>query len=297
MKGSILLGTAAIIAVAAAAASAAGADVSPARTTNTGTVRAAPQAVATRAVLSYDRIRRGARTLRLVNPRVRISRRGRQVFTEAAPVHPRGKRLGYEPRPSLGHPASLVTRDLDGDDEPEVTLQLMWAGAHCCYWSRVYRFDSSRDTYLAVNHFWGNDVAIPSLKDIEGDGQPEFVSRDDRFAELTDYTNVVEPIQLWAYRRGAFRDVTQSYPARIGQDAGRLWRLYLTRRGRRSVRYILAAWAAEQYLLGRGAAVEQTLAEALRRGYLEPRAADTPRDPAAYVRMLKTFLRKTGYIG
>jgi hypothetical protein len=53
------------------------------------------------------------------------------------------------------------------------------------------------------------------------------------------------------------------------------------------VRGVLAAWLADQYLLGRGAAGWSVLRRAERRGEVD----------RAYLRKLRSFLRRTGYIG
>ena len=230
------------------------------------------------------------------DPRVRISRGGTQLFSETVP--PIDRRYGNG---VYGDTSSFTLRDLDGDREPEVMVELNWNGAHCCAWSRVYRYARSRGTYVPAVHFWGDDAASPRLHDLNGDGRPEFRSVDARFAyAFASYAGSVFPIQIWSYRRGRFRDVTRRFPAEIRRDAGKLWRLYLRERRKEdeTVRGILPAWAAEEYLLGRGAEVWPTLAQAARQGYLDCRTGcfAEPRDPHAYIRKVRAFLRTTGYI-
>lgn len=229
------------------------------------------------------------------NLRIRISRGREQLFSEAVPPHPRDKTHAAQPA-GWGYKRSVAIRDLDGDGDAEVILELFWGGAHCCFWSRIYRFGVAHSTYAPVNHFWGN--SRHRLQDLNDDGRPEFVSSDDRFAyAFTDYASSVEPIQLWSYDHGEFREITRSYPRRIARDAAQLWRLYLSHRGTRSVRGILAAWAADQYMLGRSRTVDQALAQALRRDELASTGfSDWPTSPRAYVRELKKFLKRTGYI-
>ena len=43
----------------------------------------------------------------------------------------------------LGGRDSVAVRDLDGDGEPEVILDLYTGGAHCCFVSRFYRWDGA----------------------------------------------------------------------------------------------------------------------------------------------------------
>ncbi|HET7856334.1 MAG TPA: hypothetical protein VFL41_07735, partial [Gaiellaceae bacterium] len=79
-------------------------------------------------------------------------------------------------------------------------------------------------------------------------------------------------------------------------DAAKLWRYYIADRGKETVRYVLAAWAADQGMLDRKETVDRVLAEALERGALDPKAGDGDRDAESYLRMLRGFLRKNGYI-
>jgi hypothetical protein len=228
---------------------------------------------------------------RLRNPRIRISRRRSQVFAERVPgLRGYGVELWTETRDWF------VARDLDGDREPEISLLANWGGAYCCTWSRIYHFNEHRGTYEGKNHFWGNFRGTPTLRDLDRDRRVEFVSSDFRFGYLGPYVAVFEPIQIWSYDRGRFRDVTWRHPAQIRADAARLWGFYLRMRGKDSVRYVLAAWAADQYRLGRADRVDAVLAEALRRGYLRWRVADFGGRARGYPARLKRFLRKIGYI-
>jgi len=223
--------------------------------------------------------------------RVRIARHGKEVFSEAVPDHA----PGYPDRDYTvyGYSSDVGARDLDGDGEAEVLLELNWNGTHCCSWSRLYRFDRAQRTYVPTTHFWGNAAASPKLRDLDRDGRPEFVSADDRFSELTGYAGAMRPIQIWSYDRGIFSDVTRSHPKSIERDAAELWRWYLQERGKGTVRYVLAAWAADQYLLGRPEAVERALSDAFARGELDPEFESTSAQD--YLRMIRAFLRKTGY--
>jgi sugar lactone lactonase YvrE len=255
------------------------------------------QARSTRASLVYRREYTFRRSDWFSDARVRISRGGRLLFAETVPSVDRR----YDFRSVYGDTSSFAVRDLDGDGEPEVMLELNWNGAHCCAWSRVYRYVRSRRTYVPVVHFWGDDAAAPRLRDLNRDGKPEFSSRDVRFAYAFEaYAFSAFPIQIWSYRHGRFRDVTRRFPAQIRRDARQLWRLYLHERRKEDgrVRGLLPAWAADEYLLGRGAAVWPALEQAAREGYLGCAGSCffEPRDPHAYIRRVRSFLRKTGYL-
>jgi hypothetical protein len=253
-----------------------------------------PSAVAqdggTRAVLSYKPVDYDESSGDFfTDPRIRISRHGEEVFSEKVPSEASEYAV-------YGSSKSFAVRDLDGDGEPEVRLELTWNGTHCCEWSRIYRFEPSRGTYVAMTHMWADALASPTLRDVDDDGRPEFLSKDDRFTELVGYSSVFAPIQVWSYDQGKFSDVTRAYPKLIEGDAVRLWRFYLEHRAKgESVRYVLAAWAADQYMLDRQSTVDRVLAEALERGELRPRDFESE-DAADFVPRLKAFLRKSGYI-
>src|SRR5207248_7223300 len=51
---------------------------------------------------------------------------------------------------------TITLRDLDGDGEPEILLDFWFGGAHCCYWTRIYRWDPRSRTYANTAHFRGN---------------------------------------------------------------------------------------------------------------------------------------------
>jgi hypothetical protein len=191
----------------------------------------------------------------------------------------------------------FAVRDLDGDGEAEVLVLLHSSGAHCCSWSRVYRYDRPRSTYQPINHMWGNGSAEPKVRNLDHDGKPEFLSQDDRFAyDFDGYAGSVRPIQIWSYRHAKFRDVTRRYPRLVSDDARAIWQIYLRYREKESVRGILPAWAADEYMLGRRGVVDQAMNRMLGRGDLA--AYNNSYDPTgrAYIKALKALLRRTGYI-
>jgi hypothetical protein len=195
----------------------------------------------------------------------------------------------------VDRPQTIKARDLDADGEPEVLVDFYTGGAHCCFFSRIYRFEGS--TYIPLRHLWG-DLGY-GLHDLDGDGTPELQSADDRFAyAFTAYAASAFPIQIWEYDGGRLVDVTRRYSTLIRRDAARLWRDSLRQRKDRSfddVRGILAAWAADEYLLGRSAQAWTTLRKLNRTGVLK---GDGPwPHGSAYLRKLRTFLQKNGYAG
>src|SRR5262249_46974172 len=70
----------------------------------------------------------------------------------------------------------LQARDLDGDREPEVLVELYTNGAHCCTITLIYRWDPRTNRYVSATRNWGDPGY--RLADLDGDGRPELVSAD-----------------------------------------------------------------------------------------------------------------------
>jgi hypothetical protein len=218
---------------------------------------------------------------------VHIARHGKERFSEAVP--------GLDGAEARTDSRSVTVRDLDADGEPEVMLTVNWSGTQCCSWTRFYRYDRARDTYVVHRRFWGYFGAEPVLRDLDGDRRPELLSLDDRFSERFDHS-LVRPLQVWSYRAGKLHDVTRCYPALVRKDAAKLWRLYLKYR-KSGARGLLPAWMADQYLLGRSAFADGVLEQAAARGELKQPLGYKPRSVPAFIAALKTFLRTSGYRG
>ena len=180
---------------------------------------------------------------------------------------------------------SVSIRDLDGDGEPEVLLDLYWGGAHCCWYTEIYRYAG---TYRRLSHVWGN----PDYKLRYLDGLPEFVTGDDRFAyAFASFADSTWPVRILRYRAGRFAFVTTAYPREIGRDATRQWRWAMARKKAGDNQGILAAWAADECMLDHCAAAFATIDHLARTGRLHGEAS-APK----YMKHLRRFLRRTGYL-
>jgi hypothetical protein len=191
-------------------------------------------------------------------------------------------------------PLDVKVADLDGDGEPEVIVDLYTGGAHCCEYSRVYRYDAGTGTYTYVRHLWGDPGY--RLEDLDGDGRPEFVTADDSFAyRFTDYAASGLPIQILSYSGGAFADVTRAYPAQVSDDAAQWLRAYDSarrRHGPKDLKGVVAAYVADVYLLGDGATAEAFLTTAQQGGDLGGFGGSAAR----FVLRLHRFLGARGYL-
>ena len=224
---------------------------------------------------------------------VTIKRAGGVTFVNAL----RPLRPGYDVAPSFvaggGRQAIHIVR-LDRSAEPEVVVDLYSGGAHCCFYTTVFRYDPAARNYSRISHLWGNPS--PELQDLNGDRLPEFVSGDDRFAyAFTSYADSAFPIQIWRFEGGRFRDTTRSFPAAIRQQSNGVLQSYMSlRTSSSSVRGILAAYLADKYLLGEQTEGWAVLKNAAARGYLSHQY-DVPDSASVYLVKLKAFLAKNGY--
>jgi hypothetical protein len=191
------------------------------------------------------------------------------------------------PRVFEGH-EFLIVRDIDGDGEPEVLVEMYSGGAHCCSILRLYKWDGAANTYASTKNNFA-DVGF-ELRDVEGDGKVEFVSADPRFAyAFASFADSRFPIQILAFTDGDFDDVTARYPALIRADAREQWNAFReARRERREVRGVLAAYLADQFRLGRGAAALRQVRRALR---------PLSRRDRRYLRSVRRYLKRWGYAG
>ena len=109
------------------------------------------------------------------------------------------------------------------------------------------------------------------------------------------------PIRIWQYGQARFAVVTRSFPARVRAHARRTRRLYA--RARRVgdpafVKGALTPYVADLCLLDRCGAGFRLVRAAIRRGELDRRNLfDLSPFGTGYLRALKRFLRRTGYLG
>jgi hypothetical protein len=214
-----------------------------------------------RATVSYVQARRWSWYSRLA-----VVRDGRRVLDV---------RVRPYPRETTNEPQSVAVRDLDGDGEPEILVDLWTGGAHCCLWTRIYSWNG--ETYTSVGTVWGDlDYRLEDL----GDGGLDLVTGDDRFAyAFSSFAASGFPLRILRYRAGRLADVTAAHRPLVARDAARQWGYYRAARRRHDeVEGVLAAWAADESLLGKGTAA----LDWLRAHRLEPKG-------------LARFLRRLGY--
>jgi hypothetical protein len=183
----------------------------------------------------------------------------------------------------------VMVVQLDATADPEVLFTFFTGGAHCCLYSQIFRF--AGPGYAGITHEWFDPGF--RLEDLTGDGVPEFMSGDARFAYVFgSFASTQFPPQIWRYENGELIDVTRSFPAVVVADARSLRRRY--RRGHKSpnfqrfdLRQVLLTYSADECLLGKCStgfrlARHSVKAEEIQRG-------------GRYLHNLRRFLRQTGY--
>jgi hypothetical protein len=244
------------------------------------------------ATLSYDK----SDDYKYEHLHVKIARDGAVAIDEDV-KSPECTNLCWPANAPAGKSPSIEVRDLDAGGEPEVLLHLYTGGAHCCSIAQVYSLTPGGPApgYTKQEHNFLDPGY--TVKDLNGDGTPEFSSADGRFAyAISSYAGTGMPVQILRFENGDFADVTGEFPKLIKADSKHYWKQY-----RRYIRKSppgndpglggLAAWAADEYRLGHGKRVERELRTALKRGWLDGPAGSGKRA----VRSLHTLLDQAGY--
>jgi hypothetical protein len=226
---------------------------------------------------------------RFTKQHVTIRRSGTVAFAALLRRPPDGG-LNAQPANFFSHRRSVSISDLDGDGEPEVLLDLYWGGAHCCWYTQIYRYVPVVERYRAAVHVWGDFSYV--LADLDHNGKQELVTRDNRFSyAFGSFADSRWPVHILTYEHGLTKVETTAYPSEIRRDATALWHEAMGRRAGRSNQGIIAAWAADQCMLSRWPTAFRTIDRLSRRGRIH---GELPR--VRFESRLRTFLRRTGYL-
>jgi hypothetical protein len=193
----------------------------------------------------------------------------------------------------------VALRDLNADGEPEAIVGLFTGGASCCVLVVAYGFDAPANVYRRAKLDTGGGYVA---RDLGSDGVIELVGDDFRFRGLfTCGACGPRPIRIWHYGLRRFEVVTRDFPGKIRDHARRMRRFYERVRRRDEAAFVkcaLTPLAADLCLLDRCARGFRIVRAAIRRGELDRRSLfDVSPLRFAYLRALKRFLRRTGYLG
>jgi hypothetical protein len=184
--------------------------------------------------------------------------------------------------------------DLEHDGQPDVVLDLYSGGAHCCVIEQIFSLDPGTMTYVKSEHVFGDPG--DRIVDLGHDGRFEFLTADDVFAyAFTDYAASGLPIQILTFSGGDFQNVTGSYPKLIAKDAA-VWLKAFKSSSKdhwQDTVGVIAAWAADEDMLGHGKLVSRYLAQQSNAGHLNGALGNGRK----FVAHLQRFLRAHGYLG
>jgi hypothetical protein len=222
--------------------------------------------------------------------RLKITNANQVAYDAPVTARPCGRLC--DPADSLAHQSSVHFIDLESTGTPDVVLDLYTGGAHCCFIEQV--FSPAGTTYVKSGRDFGN--APPAIKDLAHDGKLELVSADNAFFyEFASFAASGAPIQIWRFHNRRFVNVTRSYPRQIAADAAGWWRLFTHHKN--VGEGFIAAWAADQELLGHRALVTRRLNAQARQGHLHSDQGSAVPSGRKFVAALLRFLRRHGYIG
>jgi hypothetical protein len=256
------------------------------------------------ATLSYEVVthaQEGYEWREVLNPQLTITRGGEQAYsaplTSEPPCQPTetGAAGCFPLSVSELAPSSVQVADIESNGEPDVLVHLWSRGAHCCELDHILRWNPATSTYELIQHIWGNPPT--HLVDLAHNGELEFLTTDQRFAyAFTSYAFSGRPVQVFIFRNGSFIDVTRSYRSLIAADARKQFHWYLSYIRQATCLGYMAAWVADEYMLGKRTHALRTLQRENRLGHLrEATLNGSVNRGGAFISQLKRFLRKNGY--
>jgi hypothetical protein len=189
---------------------------------------------------------------------------------------------------------SISLRDLDADGEPEVIVDLRLGGAHDRCYTIFYRY--TPPTYTPLK--WLFNEPCYAIAQLDASPAPELITRDTMFSRrfAASTAGTAWPLRIWDYSHGALVNVTRRFPDRIGADRKLMWTDY-----KRSASDperglgVLAAWTADEYLLGHRRTALRILRRLDHKGRLHTHFDLGIPTGSHYIRALDHFLLTHGY--
>ncbi|WP_445149291.1 hypothetical protein [Baekduia sp. Peel2402] len=203
------------------------------------------------ATLEWDKADYG-----IANPRLAVTRAGVRYDLTIVDICDEGCILVPDDANTKAQESVLKVADLDGDGEPEVLVDTFSGGAHCCLTARLLSWDS---TGYQPRDFEYGDVGY-QLKDLDNDGRPELVGYDPVFSSVfTAFAGSAFPPLVLHVSKGKFVDDTKQFPKLIRTDAASLLKALRKAKKGDDIRGVLAAYVADQYLLGKASVATKEL--------------------------------------
>jgi hypothetical protein len=147
--------------------------------------------------------------------------------------------------------------DLDNDTLPELIVQTFSGGAHCCTNNLIYGWDE-RYSRFSDAETGDLDAGGGIFRDLNNDGQIEFVSLDNAFFyQFGAYAESFPPDQIFNYRNRTLVDTTRDYPTRLIERAQQMRASFLETKANGHIsNAILAGYVAQSALISEVAYAE-----------------------------------------
>ena len=189
---------------------------------------------------------------------------------------------------------------------PAVLIEGFTGGAHCCEEPVIYLHRSSPSGYVKVVDMTNSHFNSPVRFDINDGFVPRRVggrvfllTQDDHFAYTFGcYACTPMPLRLDSVSTKGLRDVTSSHLSVIATQAAQLWNAVAPaeRGGTGGPFGVLAAWTADECVLGRGASAWSEVLRLQSKGVLSDAAYHAATSlSGSFVAQLRPFLVKNGY--
>ena len=180
--------------------------------------------------------------------------------------------------------------------EPSVLLSLYSGGAHCCSIAQVFSYSAKQKTYRMTEHNFGDPGY--RLERLSADGPRQFVTADDSFPyTFTDFADSGLPVQVLQLQGSSFDNVTRNYPGLVRADAAQWLKAFhkMAKSKYQNSAGVIAAWAADEYTLGKVKKTDALLVAQAKAGHLNsllyPHGGGM-----RFVKKLEAFLKKHGYV-
>ncbi|MEC4990522.1 MAG: S-layer homology domain-containing protein [Oscillatoria sp. PMC 1068.18] len=216
------------------------------------------------------------------NIRLQVTRYGSTLLDQ--PV----KAISPEQNRELNLVKLRTVRDLDGNGEPEIVIDLFAPNPQqsCCNISLIYDYQAEKSRYISTEHSWlERDYKI---QDVDQNNLPEFHTINQAWKNLVgqDLT-AAYPLLILQYRQGKLENVTREYPDAVYNDAYRLWTEFQQAKANNQnlAPIFLYGYMANKYLLNQ----ENDGWERVRQVY-------QGEDREQFITRIKDFLQINGYL-
>jgi hypothetical protein len=182
---------------------------------------------------------------------------------------------------------ALCLANFPGESLPVVLVGLETGGAHCCTVVRAITVSTT-----GLGPVVADDVGNPGASLSPDGAHALIVTADNAFAyAFASYAESGMPLKVLQFDHGTFDDVTAQHLDLVTKDATTWWDVFDANNQKELG--ALAAWVADECLLGQGTSAWTTVNELQAQGQLSG-PAGWPTG-AAYVQALGTFLAQHGY--